>query len=95
MKNIIQIIKDFKYKTITAIILLAISQVIYYFTESDFAWYSGIVFFTYIIGTIYKFIYLGIKNTYEKDGDKMSAIFFSVLLILFTGLIVYLLITNL
>jgi len=95
MKNIIQIIKDFKYKTITVLILFAITQILNYFLDSDFLWYMGITLFAYIIFVIYRLMFYGIKNLYIKDNEKTLAIIFGVIASVFSIFIIYLLISNL
>lgn len=95
MKNIIQIIKDFKYKTITVLILFAITQILNYFLDSDFLWYMGITLFAYIIFVIYRLMFYGIKNLYIKDNEKTLAIIYGVIASVFSIFIIYLLISNL
>lgn len=95
MKNIIQSIKDFKYKTITAIILFVIIQVLNHFFESDFLWYSGIALFSYLVFVIYRLMFHGIKNIYLIDKNKTLAIIFGVIASVFTGFVIYLLVSNL
>jgi len=95
MKNIIQSIKDFKYKTTVAIILLALTQILNYFLNSDFLWYTGIVLFAYIVFVIYRLMFYGIKNLYTKDNEKTLAITFGVIASVFTIFVIYLLISNL
>lgn len=95
MKNIIQNIKDFKYKTLTALIFLIINIILSQFVEWAVLWYSGIAIFSYLIFVIYRLIFYGIKNLYVIDKNKTLAIIFSILTSVFTGILIYLLASNL
>jgi len=95
MKNIIQSIKDFKYKTITAIVLLIITQILNHFFESGVLWYLGIAVFSYLVFVIYRLMFHGIKNIYVIDKNKTLAIVFGVIASVFTGFVIYLLVSNL
>lgn len=94
MKNIIQNIKDFKYKTLTVLILLVIIAILNQFIESDFLWYFGITLFSYVVFVIYRLVIHGIRNLYVIDKNKTLAIIFGILTSVFTGILIYLLASN-
>lgn len=94
MKKIFDWIKNFKYKGITALVILILTQVIYYTMDIVWVSYISLVAFLYLIVRIYTAIYHGIKNTY-KDGDKGFAILVAVLVILMTIGFIILTLTNL
>ena len=92
MKNIIEQIKNFQYKTISVVGLMIISQVIYQMTHSKFAGIFSLSMFFVLVGFIYMLIYKGLKNTYQKDGSKTLAIVLGSVVIIFTSFVAYLII---
>jgi hypothetical protein len=89
MNKILDLIKNFKYKVVTSIALLILTQAIYYIWNIVWVSYISLAAFLYLIARLYVAMYYGIKNTY-KNGDKGLAIGFTVLLILMTLFILFL-----
>lgn len=96
MKNIINKIIKFKYKTISALILLILIQIAKTFLfESDILSVFSLILFGYIAFVIFRLMFYGIKNTYYKDKSKTLAIIIGVIASVFTGFVIYLIVSNL
>ena len=92
MKKILETIKNFKYKTITAVIFLIITQLIYNLADINVFGIASVFAFLYLIFVIYRLIYHAIMNTYKVDNQKWLAMFFAGLTIAFTGLLIFIII---
>ncbi len=90
MKNLLDKIKNFKYKTITSILILILTQVLYIITENDIFGIISLVSFGYLVFVIYRLMIKGLQNTYNKDKSKTLAIVLSIFLTIFSAGVVYL-----
>lgn len=79
MKKLIELYKNFKYKTIFAIGLIIVLQVIYWLTNIATFGIISLFFLGYIIAIAIQGLYHGIKNTYTKDGNRTEAIIVAVI----------------
>lgn len=89
MKSIFNFIRDFKYKTITAVLLIILTQAVYLLFDVAWVSYISMALFLYLIFVIYRLMYKGIQNTYKIDGSKTLAIVLSIIVCLFTLFVGY------
>lgn len=92
MKKLINLYLNFKYKTITAIILVILTQILFRTTELLAFNYASLFFFAFLIGSTVRLIYHGLKN-HVKESTKAEGIIVSIIVWLFfgalTGLIIW------
>ncbi len=69
MKNIFNWIKNFKYKTISVIIILIITQIIFRLTDAVWVSYISMAAFLYLFYALVRVTYFAIKNTYKDDDN--------------------------
>ncbi len=89
MEKILNWLKNYRYKTVSSIAIIILTQIIYYVFNIVWVSYISLAAFLYLIVRLYVAMYHGIKNTY-KNGDKGLAIGFTVLLVLITLFVLFL-----
>ncbi len=82
MKNLIESYKNFKYKKITAIVLLIISEILFRVTDILAFSYMSLIFFIYLLSYTSVYIYHGLKN-HVKDSTKVEGIIVTILVYAF------------
>lgn len=88
--------KNFQYKRTAAVIILAISTIVYRYSDDgtklqSITKYISLTFFIGLMLYIYAAACRGIYNLWKDDGSKGLATFFGVILAGMTGLIIWLL----
>ncbi len=90
MKNIWIAIKNYNYKMWTTIIITIISSIIYSITEWIlFSVIAHLCFIGLVIYLFYIMLFYVVKNTW-KDGNKVIAVIFGILVSASFGLLIYL-----
>ncbi len=89
MKKILDWLKSFKYKVVSTIALLIITQLIFWLTGIVWVTFISAACLIFLIIKLFMGIYYGIKNSY-KDGDKGFAITVAIIAIAMAIFILFL-----